>query len=176
MTQPDSTKGGEYSTSALTLRLRPVAPRDLQTLYEIQTDPEGNEMAGTKPRSREAFFAGWERNFTDPGVNPWVIEIVNARQGGAYEVVGSVSRFQADGHDSVGYWIARPHWGKGIASRALAMFLAQERIRPLFATTNSTNVTSRRILEKCGFRLTGTRAGVETDRYLARTIADFVLE
>ena len=34
---------------------------------------------------------------------------------------------------------------------------------------------SRHILEKHGFRRTGFRMGEETDRYLAREIADFVL-
>ena len=94
---------------------------------------------------------------------------------GELEIVGTIARFQAEGHDSVGYWIARRHWGKGIASQALAMFLAEEPRRPLHATTARTNAASRHILEKHGFRCTGFRMGEETDRYLAREIADFVL-
>jgi RimJ/RimL family protein N-acetyltransferase len=160
------------------ITLRPIVPADLPALFEIQTDPEGNLMAGTKPRTREVFFAAWERNFRDPGVNSRVIEIDGERRGGGsgLEVVGSISRFQADGHDCVGYWIARAHWGEGIASRALVMFLGEERRRPLHATTASTNDPSRRILEKCGFRCVGLRMGEETERFVAREIADFVLE
>ncbi|MBL8746502.1 MAG: GNAT family N-acetyltransferase [Phycisphaerae bacterium] len=154
---------------ALSLRLRPTSPADLPALFEFQTDPESNQMAGTKPRSREAFFAAWEKNFADPGVNSRVIELEGV-------VVGSIARFQAEGRDCVGYWIARTHWGKGIASRALAMFLAEETRRPLHATAARTNTTSHRILEKCGFRCTGFRMGEETDRFVAREIADFVLE
>ena len=126
-------------------------------------------MAGTKPRSREVFFAAWERNFADPDINSCVIEIDGA-------IVGTVACFQADGHNAVGYWIARPQWGKGIASRALAMFLAQESRRPLHATAASTNAPSRHILQKCGFRCVGLRIGEETDRFVAREIADYVLE
>ncbi len=151
------------------IRLRPAGPGDLPALFEFQADPESNDMAGTKPRTREVFFAAWERNLADPGINSRVIEIDGA-------IVGSISRFQADGHDAVGYWIARPHWGKGIASRALAMFLAEEPRRPLHATTARTNAPSRHILEKCGFRCVGFRMGEETDRFVAREIADFVLE
>lgn len=138
-------------------------------LFELQTDAESNVMAGTKPRTREVFFEAWERNLADPGVNSRVIEIDAA-------IVGSVGGFQADGHHCVGYWIARPHWGKGIASRALMMFLGEERRRPLHATTLRTNAPSQRILEKCGFRCVGFRFGEETERFVAGEIADYVLE
>lgn len=158
------------------IRLRSVGPGDLPALFELQTDPESNHMAGTKPRTREAFFAAWERNWVDPGVNACVIELDDARGGGGFEVVGNISRFQAEGHDCVGYWIARAHWGRGIASRALTMFLVEERRRPLHATAARTNARSHRILEKCGFRCVGYRLGEETERFVAREIADFVLE
>lgn len=155
------------------IRLRHVNAGDLPALFEMQIDAESNALAGTKPRTREVFFAAWERNLADPGVNARVIEI-NGRHGS--EIVGTISRFQADGHDCVGYWIVRSHWGRGIASRALAMFLAEETRRPLRATSARSNAASHRILEKCGFRCVGFRIGEETDRFLAREIADFVLE
>lgn len=158
-----------HASQTLPIRLRPVAQTDLPALFEFQSDPESNNMAGTKPRTREAFFAAWERNLADPGINARVIELDGA-------LVGSIARFQADGHDAVGYWIARPYWGKGIASHALAAFLAEEPRRPLHATADSNNAPSRRILEKCGFRLRGLRMGEETDRFIAREIADSVLD
>jgi RimJ/RimL family protein N-acetyltransferase len=151
------------------VRLRPTEARDLPALFEIQSDRAGNEMAGTKPRTREAFWAAWERNFEDPGVNSRVIEVEGV-------IVGGIACFQADGHDCVGYWIAREHWGRGIASCALENFLREETRRPLHATAAGANAPSRRVLEKCGFRCVGTRAGEETERYLAREIADYLLE
>jgi len=155
------------------IRIRRVGPDDLPTLFELQTDPESNAMAGTKPRTRETFFAVWARHFADPNINGFVIELDGEN---GLEVVGSIACFQADGYDCVGYWIARTHWGQGIASRALAAFLAVEPRRPLHATTASTNAPSRHILEKCGFRFTGLRMGEETERYVAREVADYVLE
>ncbi len=163
----------EERADALSVRLRPTRPGDLAAVFEHQSDPESNEMAGTKARSREMFFGAWERNFADPGVNARVIEIDGAC---GPEIVGSIASFQAEGRDCVGYWIAREHWGKGIASRALAMFLVEERRRPLHATAARSNASSRCILEKCGFRCVGFRMGEETERYVAREIAEFVLE
>jgi len=55
----------------------------------------------------------------------------------------------------VGYWIGREFWGKGIATRALSQFLEIEKTRPLCAYVAKHNVGSRRVLEKCGFILTG---------------------
>lgn len=154
------------------IRLRPVTAGDLPALFEIQLDPESNAMAGTKPRTRESFFAIWERIFADPGVKPRVIEVDGAR---GPEIAGSISTFQVEGSDCIGYWIARALWGRGIASRALAMFLVEESRRPLHATAASNNAASRHILEKCGFRLLGLRMGEETERFTAREVAEYVL-
>lgn len=183
------------------LHLRPTRPSDLPALFEMQSDPESNLMAGTKPRTREVFFATWQSHFANPRINGQVIELETQRDG-AYpprrpphapesplalaphrQVVGSIACFQAPlesdpsrVHDCIGYWIARPHWGKSIASRALALFLTYEPRRPLHATTARTNLPSQHILLKCGFRCTGFRMGEETERYLAREVAEFVLE
>lgn len=154
------------------VHLRPAHAGDLDVLFHIQDDPAANDMAGTKPRTRAAFDAAWNRHLTDAAIHARVIELETP---GGRPVVGSISCFQSEGRDCVGYWVAREWWGMGIASRALALFLDAEPRRPLHATTAATNAASRRILERCGFRCTGTRMGEETDRFTAREIAEFVL-
>lgn len=150
------------------VRLRPVGAGDVGALYEMQCDPESNAMAGTKPRTREAFCALWEKQLQDPGLSAYVIEVEG-------ETAGSIACFRAGEQDCVGYWIARRHWGKGIGTRALALFLERERRRPLHATALSANTGSRRMLERCGFTLVALSQGTETDRYTAGEIADYVL-
>ncbi len=151
------------------VRLRATRPADVPVLFTLQNDPEANQMAGTKPRSREAFFAVWEKIFADPNVRSRVIEVDGI-------IVGGVSCFQAEGRDALGYWIAKQHWGRGIASRAVAVFLQEETRRPLHATARRTNTRSLRVLEKCGFRWVGYRMGEETERYVGCELAEFVLE
>ena len=56
----------------------------------------------------------------------------------------------------LGYWLGRPYWGRGIGSRALALFLERERNRPLHADPVIGNTGSVRLLEKLGFQRTGT--------------------
>ena len=68
----------------MAVHLRRVEPQDLQALFDLQSDPDSNNMAGTKPRSREAFFAAWNGYFNDPQVNARVIELGS-------ELVGSIA-------------------------------------------------------------------------------------
>lgn len=149
--------------------LREVAAKDLPLLFEHQQDPESNRMAGTKPRSAESFRDIWDACMRDPSVVSRVILLDG-------ELVGGVSCFKMDGVDAVGYWIARPHWGKGIATGAVRLFLQEVTRRPLYATAARANKASMRVLENCGFRLKGFHMGAETERYIACEVASFVLE
>lgn len=169
----DLRRGQHKELGASDVTLRPVTRGDLDVLYAMHADPEACRMAGTKPRTREAFLAHWGTIFGDPGVIPRVIEV---RGNGVAEIAGSVNVFQADGVNMVGYAIARRHWGRGIATRALAMFLAEVRLRPLYAITAADNAASIRVLERCGFACVGREMGEETERYVAGAIARFALE
>ena len=155
------------------ISLRRITAADLPTLFLQQLDPESNSMAGTKPFTEEVYYARWERIFADPNVEPRAIIEGDPIDG---VIVGTISCFQRDGQDLVGYWIDRPHWGRGIASRALALLLNEVTRRPLHATAVSANAASHRILQRCGFRQTGTHAEPATDRFLAGEVATFVLD
>jgi RimJ/RimL family protein N-acetyltransferase len=61
--------------------------------------------------------------------------------------------WEQDGEQEVGYWLGQEYWGKGIASRALALFLDQVTTRPLYAHVAKHNTGSYRVLEKCGFKI-----------------------
>lgn len=130
------------------VRLRPVVAGDLPVFFAHQADPESIAMAQFPSRPRDAFDAHWVRLLADPAVLVRTIEADG-------EVVGNVSTFDRAGEREVGYVIARSHWGRGIATRALALFLALEPRRPLVARVVKHNLGSQRVLEKCGF----TRAG-----------------
>ncbi len=76
------------------------------------------------------------------------------------EVVGCMAVADKNGGSGeLGYWIARSHWGQGLASEAVpAVIAAAERdpeLRHLFATTDPENLASRRLLERSGFRFSG---------------------
>lgn len=133
------------------IRLRDVTPSDLDVLFEHGRDPEAVRMAAfthKDPSDRAAFDAHWARLLKDPSVRARAI----ATEG---RVVGSIASFLLNGQREVTYWIGREHWGKGLATGALAAFLREEAQRPLFARVAKDNARSRRVLEKCGFRVVG---------------------
>ena len=149
--------------------LRPVTPEDFPTIFAYQLDPEANRMAVTNPRTRENFESHWASSLSDPNVTARAITADGV-------LVGHIACFVLDGRDSIGYWVDRAHWGRGIATEALGQFLGVVTKRPLHARAARSNAGSIRVLEKCGFVLTGFEWSAETERFPACEEAIFVLE
>ncbi|MGH2562487.1 MAG: GNAT family N-acetyltransferase [Thermomicrobiales bacterium] len=121
---------------------------DLPIFFEYQRDPEATQMAAFPARNRDAHMAHWTKILADETVITRTI-LVDGR------VAGNIVSFEQDGVREVGYWIGRDYWGQGIATKALAAFLDVVTTRPLYAHVAKHNVASRRVLEKCGFTITG---------------------
>ncbi len=68
------------------------------------------------------------------------------------------------GKPEVTYWLGKEFWGQGIATRALAAFLGQMTERPVYARAAKDNAGSLRVLEKCGFTITGEGKGFANAR------------
>jgi RimJ/RimL family protein N-acetyltransferase len=66
-------------------------------------------------------------------------------------VAGNITSFELEGRRVVGYLYGPEWWGRGIATAALARFLAFETTRPLSGFVAASNAASARVLEKCGF-------------------------
>ncbi len=142
----------------MSVRLRDIERDDLPTLYEYQLDPEANRLAATNPRSADAFDAHWANALGDSGVIAKAILVGDT-------VAGCISCFKSDGLDLVGYWIGRDFWGQGVATRALELLLVQVPTRPLHARVAVANGASLRVLQKCGFTVTGYQQSPADDRY-----------
>src|SRR5580704_590943 len=128
------------------MRLRQVVEADLPLFFEQQRDPEAATMAAFEPREREAFMTHWhDRILGNPESTVRTIDVDG-------EVAGNIVSWQpTEGERAVGYYLGRAYWGRGVATAALAAFLAShEKRRPLVAIVAEHNVASRRVLEKCG--------------------------
>ena len=128
------------------MRLREVVDGDLDALFAQQADPDAYRLADVPTRDRPAFDAHWLRIRNDPESLIRTVDVDG-------QVAGHVLSFTLDGERKVGYWLGQEFWGKGIASDALAAFLAIETRRPLHANVARGNQGSVRVLEKNGFRL-----------------------
>lgn len=154
--------------NSVTVRLRPVEPADLPTLCAFQQDPDSCALAAVRPRTTENFLEHWRGVLADDTIIPRAILADET-------LAGTISRFNRDGEHFVGYWIAREHWGKGIATRALQLLLGEVTTRPLRASVASHNAASLRVLQRCGFAITGTTHEPPTDRYLESEVVSLIL-
>ncbi|GAA2925023.1 GNAT family N-acetyltransferase [Streptomyces enissocaesilis] len=133
--------------------LREVGPSDLDLFSTQFQDPEAKRMAAfgpADPVDRARFDAHWKRNIAE-----YVVRTVLADG----EVAGSVCVYGEPGDLQVTYWIDRAHWGRGVATAALRALLELVPERPLFARAAADNTGSLRVLEKCGFTVTGHDRG-----------------
>jgi RimJ/RimL family protein N-acetyltransferase len=135
----------------VTVSLRPVVESDFTAFYEQQADPVAVAMAAFPARERVPHDEHWRRSLAQEPTFARTIVVDG-------EVAGHVVSFLRDGVGDVevGYWLARSMWGRGVATAALAAFLEEEPRRPLTAGVATHNTASRRVLEKCGFVVTGT--------------------
>jgi RimJ/RimL family protein N-acetyltransferase len=128
--------------------LREVFESDLPIFYEQQLDPVATSTAAFPSRARPAFDAHWQKILADSR---------NTIRTILYEdqVAGNILSFELADKREVGYWLGREYWGKGIATRALELFLGLVQTRPLFAHVAQHNLGSLRVLQKCGFEICG---------------------
>ena len=150
------------------LALRSPGAQDISRLAALANDPAIARMTLRMPHpfrleDAEAFVLGVA--VQDPTrARAFLIEHED------HGPVGVIGLFEdADPAPEVGYWIARPFWGRGFATEALqgAMAWASKawRHRALMAGHFIDNPASGRVLEKAGFLYTGeVRSGFSKAR------------
>lgn len=126
------------------ISLRAVETADIERFFEHQSESQAVAMAAWPARDRATHFAHWERILGD-------LDVIARTVVDDDQVVGDVVAWLDDGRRLVGYWIGRAHWGRGVASEALAQFVREIGDRPLYAYVAVENRGSIRVLEKNGF-------------------------
>ncbi len=128
--------------------LRVVLESDLPIFFAHQRDPVAARMAAFLPREHGAFMAHWRKLLADP--TNLTRTIVSDER-----VVGNVGSWNDAEDRLIGYWVGREVWGQGIATAAVAQFLECDPTRPLRARVAKHNLGSIRVLQKCGFEISG---------------------
>jgi RimJ/RimL family protein N-acetyltransferase len=140
--------------------LRPIEDPDLDALFDQMRDPEAVWMAAftaEDPNDRNAFDAHMAMVRNSPGITMRAV----THDG---QLAGSIASFVIEGQTEVTYWIDRAFWGRGIASRALALLLELVSARPLHARAASDNAGSQGVLQKSGFKVIGTETSFAPGR------------
>jgi RimJ/RimL family protein N-acetyltransferase len=139
--------------------LREARDEDLPVLFEqwIRSPHTWPPLRRTTTWTGTHSSAAWSRLRADETVLARVIVVDD-------DVAGTIASWGDSSEREVTYWIGRSYWGKGIATDAPNAFLAVDRSRPLHARVASDNVASRRVLEKCDFRVIAAERNVAEAR------------
>ena len=143
------------------LLLRLFTDADAEALFALASDPDVGPRAGWKPHqsveeSRQIIRTVFHNATT------WAIVLRETHQ-----LVGAIgygpscdcSLPALPGEPTVGYWVGKPFWNRGICTEALRLMIHHVR-----STTASTslisghfvdNPASGKVMEKCGFTPTG---------------------
>ncbi|MGM1061976.1 GNAT family N-acetyltransferase [Saccharothrix sp. Mg75] len=151
------------------VELREVTAQDVLLFFEHQCDPEAVRMAAftsADPWDRAAFLVRWARSLADDRVVARTVLFDGV-------VVGHVARFTRLGEPEVTFWVDREHWGRGLATEALRLYLDRDPTRPLYARAAVDNVGALRVLAKCGFAAVGEDVGFAEGR--GRDVEEFIL-
>lgn len=76
------------------------------------------------------------------------------------KVIGGISLTNLDWENKnaeVGYWLGKKYWGKGLTTEAVKLILKfgfeKLKLHRIYAHLFEENIGSKRVLEKCGFKL-----------------------
>lgn len=148
------------------IELRDLLESDLPIFYRHQLDPDAVKMVPFISRSKDAFMTHWHKIIRDNAISGKTVLYDG-------QVAGNILCFLQGDELDIGYWYGREFWGKGIASKALAQFLQVVPQRPLHAYVSKQNPGSLRVLQKCGFVITGEETSFSEE--MNQEIQEFIL-
>lgn len=140
------------------LRLRRLTMQDCESIYAMAKDADVGRMCGWKPH---ASIKETEEIVSNILINDHTWGITNKADGTLYGVISldPDPKRRRKGYRMMGYWIGKPHWGKGIVAEA-----GKEVLRYAFEEWHCHMVSiyhfpfnkqSRRVIEKLGFQFEG---------------------
>ena len=141
------------------LRLRRPRPDDVQAIHAIMSDPESMRYWSSLPHASLGETAQWFDGMLAADRAGESDEYVIDYRG---EVIGKLGAWRLP---EIGFFIHRDHWGKGIASEALAAYVAyvrEEGVPALLADVDPRNAACLALLRKAGFEESGRASATYT--------------
>lgn len=139
------------------ITLRPWLPTDLESLVHFAN----NEKIARNLTNRFSYPYTHEHGETFLALasnrNPPTILAIDHRE----QAIGGIGLHPQEDifflNAELGYWLAEPYWGKGIATHSVKLMVEYAwqnfKIERIFARPFGSNTASQRVLEKAGFKL-----------------------
>jgi len=141
--------------------LRWVSENDIDSLYEIFSDPQVMRYWATPPYTTREAAVELQREIASGNENETMIKWGLALRD-SDRLIGTTTLFNLNidnGRAEIGYALGRAHWGKGYMNEALQALLTHAfevmQLRRLEADVDPRNAGSIRTLERLGFQREG---------------------
>lgn len=134
---------------------------DAESLFKFASDIEVGPRAGWPPHQSVEESRNVIANIFNNDTT-WAIELKETN-----EIIGAMGygpscECKLPAHENeptVGYWVAKPYWNRGICTEALMLMIehikANTNIKSLISGHFVDNPASGKVMEKCGFIATG---------------------
>jgi ribosomal-protein-alanine N-acetyltransferase len=136
------------------LTFRAHEPRDEAPFVQMHTDPDVRRFAGGRPWAVDEATARFRAQYLHRPRGTYGLWAAILKAEDVY--VGMCGLHGGGRSPHLAFYIARPHWGKGLATEAARAFLgdgfARLRLERILATADESNARSARILTTLGFR------------------------
>jgi RimJ/RimL family protein N-acetyltransferase len=158
---PELTRDDVFRIETRRLWLRWPKVPDAAAIQRLAGEADVAEMTSSiphpYPRGEAERFVFAARKGNATGCS---LQLAVAPRGEPGQFMGMVGARVKDGQLDIGYWLGRPHWGKGFATEAAhalidAVFTYTE-APAIAAWVRVVNPASRGVIEKCGFQFVGS--------------------
>ena len=143
------------------LRLRRIRPSDAEAIFAYCSDPAVTRYVTFATHRSLAdtrkFLRASEKGYRQGGPPHWAI--IRRSSGELIGLCGFLPLEARHRRGEFGYWLGKPHWGRGYATEAVEALLAygfrKMKLNRLQARVVVRNRASARVLEKAGMKLEG---------------------
>ncbi|MFD0763698.1 GNAT family N-acetyltransferase [Mucilaginibacter lutimaris] len=148
--------------TSLNISLRRFTPNDASFIFDLLNSPTWKQFIGDRNILTPGDAVNYILNVLTPiyiqyGFGPWLVVLNNT-----HEAIGLCGLFKRDYLDrpDLGFAFMPGFEGRGLAYEAcraaLTYIIQQYPIDKLYATTSDGNLRSQRLLERCGFAISGS--------------------
>lgn len=128
---------------------------DLDPFCAMEADPEVRRFVGGKPRTREQAEEKFRRVYLPPVRNRRALWATVFKPEGRYIGYCGVYSPHRKNEGALGFYLARPYWGRGLATEAGRAFIKfgfeELGLTRIISSVETGNAVSVRVLEKLGF-------------------------